>query len=533
LAVVLGFGAAEAKAESLQEYVTACKADLGFTDVPDMNCNEGVRFAFNDSGNVGLINDFIGSRRLAPYIDVTFACRWLGPQGPTGPFQTAASIELLIHNRQSGHTCFFTARTDTPTQRTSVHIVSPTNFNPVHDAQNPNADDFWMSPTTLNTTVPNAGGLPGATLKCVACHAAGPYIASPRIAPFLGQFGLLNNGHDDVAGTRLYQAVNGTMAGSAFNGWNAIIDGALTPSANTCASQCHSIADRSKVPSISGPGGQNLIPSIGSDIQAVANAGAMSLTRPIDDYRWMNVDIPDDANTTGDVELFYPLKQNGVGFSPKLNAALTCETEPAYMEARVVGSNVTVKTNEVTINNTGFRDVLEKFDQTGLICRNASQLSGTCDNYVVRFVCLPDSFSMYSRWTNGVVTIANPDANQIRWAKGQPYNTSWGPLSQKWQIQGVNDGVNFNYVRFYNPWLGVYLNADDSLAVSTAGLRNDWLSEQWVMEYVDGTHFVRFRNLWKTDMYLTMNEWSDYSTVNLQPLHPDWLAQQWELKSPQ
>jgi len=99
----------------------------------------------------------------------------------------------------------------------------------------------------------------------------------------------------------------------------------------------------------------------------------------------------------------------------------------------------------------------------------------------------------------------------------------------------VNDGVHYDYVRFRNDWLGVYLNADISSSVATAGLRPDWLSEQWVMEHVAGTPYVRFRNLWQPG-YLTMVEDSVYSGIAMKPLNvdasgkPNWLSQEWELK---
>ena len=390
-------------------------------------------------------------------------------------------------------------------------IVSPTS---------PGADAYWLQPSELNKApTPQS---PNSTLRCVSCHAAGPYIASPRIAPFLAQFGLLNNGHDTVSGTRRYQAVNSTAMGSVFNAinnlpsWNATIDATLNTS--TCANGCHSIGENISVPGITGFSGQELIPALYNDIAAVVNASLMPLgSRKLsEDYRWMNVDLPDDTNTTGDVEVFYDLKANWLGFTPTLNAALTCETEPAYMEAHVVGSNVVVRSDEATAANTGFPDVLEKFNQTGLICRNASQSDGMCSNYVVRYVCLKDKLSVYSRWTGRALTIANADANGTRFAKGQPYNASWGPLSQTWHIEGLNEGTtNYKYVRFQNPWAGIYLNADDSLLVTNALKRDEWLSQQWVMENINGTKFVRFRNLWKTNMYLTMAEDSDFSPVNL------------------
>jgi Mucin-2 protein WxxW repeating region len=541
LVVAVVLVSARAKAETLLQYVTACQNDLGFTDIQAMNCNDGVRFAFNPTG--GLVNDFVGYQRVNNYVDVTFACRWLGPVADHGPFQTAASVELLVTNRKTGHTCFFAAqpKDTSDLNGVSVAIVPPTYLGAVH----PNAMEYWMTPTELNThQFSNTAGGPTPTLKCVACHEAGPYIASPRIAPALAQFGLLNDGHDDfvkVNGVRRYHAVSSDVLGSAFYGWDGIVDTFVAT--NTCANGCHSIgdnaADGSHFTGILGFAGESLIPSLESDITDVINAGLMPQgTRKLnDDYRWMNVDIPDDPNTTGDVEVFYDLKANWVGFTPTLNAQLTCEVEPAYMEARVVGSNVTVRSDQATATTTGFPDVLEKFDQTGLICRNASQSDGMCSNYAVRFMCLKDQLSVYSRWTGRALTIANADANNVRYAKGQPYNSNWGPLSQTWHIAGLNDGTtHYNYVRFFNPWSSLYLNADDSLLVTNANLTTSWLSEQWVMERVPGTPYARFRNLWKTNMYLTMNDSSDYSAVNLQPLHtdaygnPDWWSQQWLLQ---
>ena len=135
--------------------------------------------------------------------------------------------------------------------------------------------------------------------------------------------------------------------------------------------------------------------------------------------------------------------------------------------------------------------------------------------------------------TARALTIANPDGNQVRYAKGQPYNLGWGPLSQVWHMEGLNDGTtHYNYVRFQNPWSSLYLNAEQSLAVTNAPKMDLWKSEQWVMENINGTKYVRFRNLWQTNMYLTMAENNDYATVNLQPLHEDWWSQMWELKVP-
>jgi len=540
---ILGLISKAASAEdlpvNLATYVTDCQRELEFQNVaiPALDCNDGFLFDHNVQ-DPSKVNDYVGYKRLTKDVDMTFACRWLSDasNNPTGngPFTNAQSVELIIHNRQKGSTCFFAGRHQKPnTFDNSVPAV-------MVSLTTPAADAYWMSPTELNNSA----------LKCVGCHIAGPYIASPKIAPFLGRLGLLNDGHDthvmsnDASGNRVrrYHAVNGQIAsGRTFSGWDTIVDNSYSPG---CSYGCHVLGDKSTTPHIA-QGTFTVIPSISEDIGDVRAALVMpdaSVKRNLhDDYRWMNIDIPDDANTTGDVETFYPVKNNAVGFSQQLNRMLTCETEPAYMEAQLIGSKGDpIRTNEVGIDNLALPDKLERFDQTGLICRNAAQTDGTCSNYSVRFVCFKDQLSVYSHWTGQVVTIAYPDANQIRWAKGQPLTSAWYG-SQTWHLEAVNNGTSNNYVRFRNDWSGNYLNADISGYVSNAGFRSDWLSEQWVMEYVAGTHFVRFRNLWQPDPskppgYLTMYEDSTYSPVNLQPLHtdsagkPNWTSQEWELK---
>ena len=531
---------AKAASDELYDYAATCKNDLGITgNLPTtLNCNSGERFA----GGVGQgtnINDFVGYQRLTNYVDLVFACRWLSIGGAIfsgpGPFPQAASVELLIHNRQSGHTCFFESRSSDGVllNRVSTAIVAPDAFE---------ASKYWLRPTELNSLVPNGSGDSGheSTFRCVGCHAAGPYVASTKITPFLAKFGLMNDGHD-ILNSR-YSVVSGGVGASAFSNWNSIKSSKLVGS--SCASNCHALGNTNPsvaklVMPITGAAGQNLIPSLERDIVDIKNANLM----PIDngtvgtynsaDYRWMNIDIPDDPGSSGDGELFSLVKSNQLGLGARMSQALSCETAPAAMEARVVNSSAVQRTDAPMVPGA-IPDVLEKFDPAGLICRNASQPSGKCANYTVRFICLKDQLSVYSRWTGKVVTIANPDANQIRWAKGQPLTSAWYG-SQTWHVEDVNDGVHFDYVRFRNDWLGVYLNADISLSVATAGLRNDWLSEQWIMEYVAGTPYVRFRNLWQPG-YLTMVEDSIYSGINMQPLHvdasgkPDWLSQEWELK---
>src|SRR3954465_9980556 len=187
-----------ANAETLQAYVQQCQSELHFnaSDIPALDCHTGTLFA---GGGVGPVNDFVGHQRINDSVDLVFACRWLNntDSDPTYNDKTAASIELLIHNRQNGSTCFFNAKDSYPVaipdgnitlarRAVATAIVSPTNFGSAH----PNAIDYWLAPPELDAK--RVPAIPISTdtqapdskdsIRCVGCHVAGPYIASRDIA---------------------------------------------------------------------------------------------------------------------------------------------------------------------------------------------------------------------------------------------------------------------------------------------------------------------------------------------------------------
>src|SRR3954465_9417072 len=185
-----------ANAETLQAYVQQCQNELHFnaSDVPALDCHNGTLFA---GGGVGPVNDFVGHQRINDAVDLVFACRWLNNTDPDAKYRdkTAASIELLIHNRQNGSTCFFNAKDSYPVpipdgdievarRAVATAIVSPTNFGSAH----PNANDYWLQPADLDTkrvpAIPIGADTPDSkdSIRCVGCHVAGPYIASRDIA---------------------------------------------------------------------------------------------------------------------------------------------------------------------------------------------------------------------------------------------------------------------------------------------------------------------------------------------------------------
>ena len=303
--------ASQAAPSELQQYVQQCQAELHFnaSDVPALDCSTGVRFA---GGGKNPINDFLVYKRINDSVDLAVACRWLSGGN------RAASVELLIHNRQNGSTCFFSAK-DQPentSRPVSSLVVSPTNFASVHDRlTNPNADDYWAQPLELNNKrlLSDANGNPhpaGFTdsARCVGCHVEGPYIASRNIVPYLGRFGLLNDGHDTVAdmtAANHYHAVgsgpyNNPGAGSiAFGAWDSIIyanipeDAATHKPAGDCSGSCHSIGSNSTIGTLSfaGDTSASLLPSLTADINILASTEMP----PVNDgspFRWINRTSP-------------------------------------------------------------------------------------------------------------------------------------------------------------------------------------------------------------------------------------------------
>jgi hypothetical protein len=380
---------ATASAETLAEYVNNCKETLGiYTPLPALNCNNGLEFAPNRGGR-NLERDYVGYASINDNVDLVFACRWLGsPTAPGGPFGTAASLEMLIHGRRNGSTCFFAANNPTNSiSGVSTAIVPP-------DALG--ADSYWMQPAALDSFADS--GDPNARLRCVGCHAAGPYIASRRITPFLARFGLLNDGHDtlaDMTTSSPYRAVGSSWFNnpldptnqSVFKAWNSVIIAQMNDTDNNgkpdndCSTACHSIGRRSTVNGLTMQG-QSLIPPLRGDIAAVINVDAngrviQTIMPPgaYSDYRWVNVDTPVEhqRGDTGDLELLQSLQGTSL--------PLSCTT-PSFVQAHVVGS-------DVIFDTSGYYDKLRTFNlREGLTCLRAEQTgSHACLDYSTRYKC--------------------------------------------------------------------------------------------------------------------------------------------------
>ena len=107
MAVFAGFGVAAHAQSELQTYVNRCQSELQFqpSEVQPMNCNNGPTFDIN----AFRINDIVVRQRVNANVDMVAACRW-GDNFAGGDNTKFLSIEMLIHNRATGGTCFFAAR---------------------------------------------------------------------------------------------------------------------------------------------------------------------------------------------------------------------------------------------------------------------------------------------------------------------------------------------------------------------------------------------------------------------------------------
>lgn len=602
-------------AESLTNYVSACRSQLNFQNVsiPDLDCYDGDLFATaSDFNKNGSVNDYMGYRKITDQVDLAFACRWLF--GSKDDRKHPISVEMLIHNRNNGNTCFFSAKgfVSGDSNQVSSIITSPTS---------PAATSFWDSPAGVDAHV-----------RCIGCHVSGPYIATPTIAPFLAKYGLLNNRHDtlsDVATSNTnvpvkYHAISGTVNGvpGAFSLWDGLKQSYIDPVESSCSEGCHMIGTLSPQGDIfqlqRGP--TTILTSPVNELLEINHANAMPPDSDGSVYRWINLDTPGDgvetenfadarnatttlvpkllencdapglmeAHVVGSNHEFVIAQPSRFAFLPdklsvfNLKDGLVClnsdqepgrqcedyriryectspdgektmtdwynmdspgfggDHEERYKDANLctspAGSKATAIEAAVTLSNGwtyssyGPNDRLESFSQYGLTCNNADQPDGQCSNYVIYYSNCTDAPTAYTArlanaWSGRLLT-ATTQQNDAE-TRAQPANAGW--TSQNWTIEPVTDT---GYVRLRNAWTGRYLNVqsdNESAKVVNYDLVPEWTSQQWIIEPVSGSTDVRLRNVW-TGRYLTIADTGDYAAVLSQSLNRGWASQRWRVQ---
>jgi len=552
-----------AQATELQDYVQQCQNELHFnaSDVPALDCHNGTLFV---GGGVGPVNDFVGYQRITDSVDLVFACRWLNDQDPLPEFnnKTAASIELIIHNRQNGSTCFFNAKNshyvpdpndNIPNGRRAVAtaIVSPTNFSNTH----PNADDYWLKPSELNAKRVEATALADTTpapdlkdsIRCVGCHVAGPYIASEVIGRKLVDFGLLNNGHDtivDMTAPNHYHAVgsnpyNSTYDPNAlkFENWDNIIyhnlvdtyingsspivsipDGKPDPD---CSGACHSIGRNSTVGQLNNAG-IVLIPSLHFSID---NAGEFMAPDYDSTYRSVNLDTPTngdgaDYETLTGLGIQYPQFYCSNPVSLEAHAVKNGDSSISGLDS--VGGNTVFSTTEMSL----IPNKLRAFNlRDGLVCVNSDQTGGnSCKDYQTAYMCNGawTDFQNHTPNTTGdnesrsifAGLCTNPTAIQARYNKGTSGSPDWVAF----------DGPNDRLAQFNNKGL-ICVNADQGAGQTCSN---------YVVRFICPTNNAplatpSFKSSWSGVLLTATAQQSDSETRG-QPENATWNSQDWVIE---
>lgn len=537
-------------AESLTAYVQACKTQLDFQSIPDLDCYNGELFAtaadFNKNASV---NDFFGYKKITDQVDVAFACRWLF--GDKLNRLKPISVELMVHNRQNGNTCFFSAKGFVSGQSPdpSSYITSPTSAN---------ASSYWDSPASVDKHI-----------RCVGCHVSGPYLATPTIAPFLAKHGLLNNGHDTLSNVRAadlsapnknvkYHVVSGTVNGvpGAFSEWDGLKQSYIHPSDSSCSTGCHMIGTKSPQKDVAQLqlGLTTILTNPAEELKEIFHANAMPPSDEGSDYRWINLDTAGDGV---EAENFAGAKSATTTLVPKL---LDNCAAPGLLEAHVVGSDNWFLLSQPS-RYAFLPDRLSAFNvKDGLVCLNGDQEPGVqCQNYRVRYECTDSAGN--KTWTSWYDT-DSPSGESDNEARSRHANVCTSPSGSiatgieaafthsangwTYSSRGPNDrlarysqyglacntaeqpdGQCSNYVVRYsscgaapatsnkylrNVFTGKELTAATGSLVKGQGHNGSWNTQHWAIEPVANTEYVRLRNI-GTNVYLNVSSQAESATV--------------------
>lgn len=554
-------------AESLTTYVQACQSQLNFQNipVPNLDCYDGDLFVKSNDPVLDPINDYLGYKKITDEVDLTFACRWLF--GSKSSRETPVSVEVMIHNRINGNTCFFSAKGPLSGEATrpSSLITSPTSSS---------ASVYWDAPAKVDAHV-----------RCVGCHVSGPYIATPLIAPFLAKYGLLNNGHDTLSNVSFddlatpnknvkYHAVHGAVNGvpGAFSLWDSLKQSYINPGDSSCALGCHMLGTASPQGDVLQPFfvSTTVLAGPAHQLEKINDAGVMAPFEDNSDYRWINLDAAGDNVET---ENFANAKNATSTMVPKL---LNNCTAPGIMEAHAVGNENTFIISQPS-RYAFLPDRLSVFNvKEGLICLNKEQDNGQCQDYRIRYQCTaPSGIKSWTNWynldsqtndgdyeerykaTNVCTSPSGSIATSIEAAFTHPSNgwiySSIGPNDKLARISPYGltcnnsdqpDGQCSNYVvrysnctsspaattkRFASVFTGRQVTATSNAnnALAKGQPRNtSWNTQSWVIEPVTNTEFVRLKNI-GTNTYLNVTTQAESATVVTYTLNDTWDSQKW------
>jgi mucin-like protein/ricin-type beta-trefoil lectin protein len=560
VAVVLGLVSLGANADEFSDYLDACKSELNFDKIPQFSCSDVLfrppppqdKFA----GPFVLSDDHVAHRAINNEVDAVFACRWVNEV--TVP-ESAASGEMLIHNRVKGGTCFFQLKNENAGTTKDPHVKNTSPPSPT-DAL---ARDFWDNPSETAKT------------KCTRCHSTGPYIASAPIIPALSRFGIINNLHD-IKGERYYSV------GSIGPAFDEIARQSRFPLQSTCAGQCHLLGGTSlagtKQSSIGTNAGFIVIPSINIAIDELTGGPTpnnfpilehMPPSDPFSDFRWINVDGPNAQSPAGegDFETVAAVQKNYPHFS--------C-SNPSDIVARVADGPPDL------ISAATLPDKLNTFNlYDGLVCLNAEQGNGkSCHNYDVRYLCSDGTWTnwydmdspsydgdheerykdnnvctpttakptlkavgmqarAYKDSTNGPVPMAltNAPIERLKFDtknglvcrnQDQPD----GKACSNYMVRfSCNDGAPPATYTFKSAWTGRAVTSTGAAADTKAQpVTQSWNTQGWILEPVASTAYYRLKNTGGGSAYLYAQSTAEQAKVVTAAASTSTL-QQWAIES--
>jgi len=430
-------------APELTAYVKACKSELGFDTIPKFSC-EGTRFRTASGGFFINTEDLVGHQRINDEVNAVFACRWVFGGGDT-PIK-AATGEMIIHNRTNGKTCFFDMKNEN--EGISNTPLISTIFPSMPDEFD--AFRFWNTPDKTAsgrcTTCHSAG--PWIASSPIVSHLAKFGLINDGHDTFgtfytaIGSTGAALNklasthrdstlgacaaachvlGGKTPSGTRVSSVVAPPNSGIiVIPSINIAID-ELTGTANP-----NGLTELEHMPPTdpysdyrwinrdmpNGAGDYERMSDVQSEYPQFACKGtpAEMQVRVVDSSRFMSTaDFPDvlyrfnlqdglicrnvdqaDGHRCTDYETRYHCSS---GWSAWRNTGTPDKT--GEVESRDNYPNLCRNPTEIQarttdrVSGSGFGAVnrLVKFDRTGLVCRNADQPSGQCEDYTVRFIC--------------------------------------------------------------------------------------------------------------------------------------------------
>jgi len=320
---------------TLEEQVSHCMRELDIqAPIPALSCMGPDTLKTLDSPPDS--SEFLGYKRITDEVDAVYHCDHVNEAART----FIGKVELTLHNRTSGKTCFFEDAEKIGNE--SVDVPSLTA---------PNARDYWQRGSTQFGSRDNPA--------CADCHTTGgPYLISSRSVTAMERFGLINNGHDTL-GNR-FRSVNADS--TVVQRENDLMKTAEPPLG--CGTACHNL--RTSTP-------------VGIAASELVSAGLMPPTADrYSPFRSINRDTP---NGTGDWEQLEFVRTQ----FPDLHCA-----QPLRMQARTVGSPRILETDGPhRLKTFNLRD--------GLECVNSEQPNGACPDYQVRYLC-PDG--NWSSWYN-------------------------------------------------------------------------------------------------------------------------------------